>query len=476
MPLVLGVDSAATATTAEFRDADTGQVYASGKARHPAGGEAHTDEEPSVWWQALVDARREAGGALGVAAMSIAAPPNGLVLLDRSQQVLRPAIRARAADRDIAGLLDALGGRQDWVVATGAVPSATTPIAQLAWLYRTDRSQWDRIASVLTPGSWLTHRLSRAFVTDRGDASRTGYWSPRENQWRVDLLAFIDESKDWGMCLPHLRGPQEQAGDRQGVVIAPGTGDAMAVALALALQPGDVVIALDHDARVFTLRERPTEDASGVVAGFADATGRYLPCVRVADGMNVVSTVARLMGVTDPKRFDQLALRAPAGAGGVTVLPEFTRDGRPSDLAHRGMIIGLGADVSAEHLARATVEGLVCRLLEALDGLRRADVPVGGRMFLTGAGARSRAVRHVLADLAERPIIVAPGNWVAAGAAVQAAAALQDRPPADLAGFWNLAPTNELEPDATGDGSRVRAQFRVARSIGAAAPPAPTTS
>ena len=476
MPLVLGVDSAATATTAEFRDADTGQLFASGSARHPASADPHADEDPGVWWQALVDARGQAGGAPGVAAMSVAAPPHGLVLLDESQQVLRPAIRARAADRDVAGLLEALGGRRDWVAAVGSVPSATTPIAQLAWLYRTDRSQWDRIASVLTPGSWLTHRLSRAFVTDRGDASWTGYWSPRENQWRVDLLAFIDEAKDWGMCLPHLRGPQSRAGDRQGVVIAPGTGDAMAAALGLGLHPADVVIALDQGARVFTLRERPTEDATGAVAGFADATGRYLPCVSVADGMNVVSAVARLMGVTDPKRFDQLALRAPAGAGGVTVLPEFARDGRPSDFAHRGMIVGLGADVSAEQLARATVEGLVCRLLEALDALRRADVPVSGRLFLTGAGARSRAVQHVLADISERPVIVAPGNWVAAGAAVQAAAALQDRSPADLAGFWRLAPANELEPDAAGDGSRVRAQFRVARGIGAAAPPGATTS
>ncbi len=181
--------------------------------------------------------------------------------------------------------------------------------------------------------------------------------------------------------------------------------------------------------------------------------------------MNVVSAVARLMGLADAKRFDQLALRAPAGAGGVTVLPDFAREGRPTDLAHRGMIVGLGAEVSAEQLARATFEGLVCSLLDALDALRSADVPVGGRLFLTGAGAGSRAVRHVLADLAERPVIVAPGNWVAAGAGVQAAAALQDRSPADLAGFWNLAPTRELEPDPAGDGSRVRAQFRAARGV-----------
>ncbi len=122
MPLVLGVDSAATATTAEFRDADTGQVFASGTARHPA--EPGADDDPRVWWQGLVDARGQAGGALTVAAMAVAAPPSGLVLLDESQKVLRPAIRARAADRDVAGLLEALGGGSEWVVAVGSVPGA----------------------------------------------------------------------------------------------------------------------------------------------------------------------------------------------------------------------------------------------------------------------------------------------------------------------------------------------------------------
>ena len=321
---------------------------------------------------------------------------------------------------------------------------------------------------MLTPCDWLTYRLGRAFVTDRGDASCTGYWSPRENQWRVDLLAFVDGAKDWGLCLPRVCGPHERAGDRQGVVIAPGTGEPMAAALGLGLDPGDVVVALDETARVFTLRERPTEDPTGAVTGLADATGRYLPTVSLPNGMNVIAAVARLLGIDDRKRFDQLALAAPAGSGGVTVLPDFAGDQTASGAAG-GTVTGLGVDATAEQLARATVEGVACSVLDALDALRAADVPVAGRLTLIGAGARSRALHRVLADLAARPVVAAPGNWVTAGACVQAVAALQDRPPSDVASAWHLAPTRELEPDPDHDPSHVRARYRAAQRSRAAA-------
>jgi xylulokinase len=469
MPLVLGVDSGATATTAEFRDADTGHLHAAGSSWYPPTDRPDVEADPRVWWEALVDASHEAGPSLAVAAVGVAAQP-GLVVLDEAHEVLRPArlAGARGAARDAANLVDALGGPADWAVAVGSVPNTATPIAQLARLRRTEPGQWGRVATVLTPGDWLTYRLSQSLVTDRGDASSTGYWSPRENLWRVDLLAFVDEAKDWGLCLPRLCRPDEPAGDRLGVVITPGTGEPMAAALGMGLRPGDVVMALDQTARVFALRERPTADPTGNVLGLADATGRYLPTVPVPNGMNAIGTVARLLGIGDRQRFDQLAMGAPAGSGGVTVLPDFV--GVPTlGGPVAGMVTGLGANVTAGQLARATIEGVACSLLDALDALRAANVPAGGRLLLIGDGARSRAFSQILADVAERAVVAAAGDWVAAGAAVQAAAALHGRPPGDLAGAWDLVPTRELEPDPAGAGSRVRAQFRAAQTARAAA-------
>ncbi|HEV3450974.1 MAG TPA: FGGY family carbohydrate kinase [Acidimicrobiia bacterium] len=465
MPLVLGIDSAAGATTVEMRDADDGRVYAAGRAPHRNPGAADGEVDPSVWWHALVDARHALGGALGVAAVAVAGQQPGLIVLDEAREVLRPAKLAAASDavRQAEALVDDLGGPAEWVGEVGLVPDASSPIAQLAWLKRAEPEQWGRVASVLTPHDWLTYRLSRALVTDRGDASWTGYWSPRENRWRTDLLAYVDEEKDWSRCLPRVCGPREPAGDRAGVLIAAGTGEPMAAALGLGLGPGDLAVALDRTVRVFTVRERPTDDPSGAVAGLADAAGRFLPTVSLRNGMNAIGAVARLLGV-DAHRFDQLALAAPPGAGGVTVLPYFSAERPAADLPSTGQILGLRADVTAEELARATVEGVVCSVLDGLDALRAADVPLGGRITLVGDGSRSHAVQHVLADLSQRAVSASAGDSAAAtGACVQAAAALRGWPPHELAEAWRLAPTREVEPDPTGDPEGVRGRFRAAR-------------
>jgi xylulokinase len=460
MPQVLGVDSTALGTAVEIRDADTGKVYASGRAVHPPGDALPDEQDPAVWWQGLVEARHDAGGALGVAAVSVAAAP-GLVTLDAERRVLGPALLTgpREASVDAARLAGALADESEWAVEVGTIPDASTLITQLAWLRRVDRDRFASTAMVLTPHDWLTYRLTRRFVTDRGDASETGYWSPRENRWRTDLLALVDETKDWGSCVPHVSAPQERAGDREGVIIGPGTGRTMGAALGVDLQPRDLVVALDQTARVFTVRERPTEDPTGTVAGLADATGRFLPTVRLRNGLNVLDAMARVLGV-DRSRFDQLALGASPGAGGVTLVPYFNGARVPARPDATGLLAGLSADVTPEEVARAAVEGVVCALLDAVDALRAADVPVGPRVALIGAGARMHAVQRVLADLSERVVMLSTGDRAAVGACVQAAAVLHGRPPDEVAAAWELAPTREIEPDPRVDAAAVREQFR----------------
>lgn len=466
MPMVLGVDCGATATTVELRDVDDGKMFASGRAVAPADTGPPTEQDPRVWWQGLVDARHQAGGALGVAAVAVAALQQGLVLLDADHQVLGPAILAddTRAQGEVAAVIDAFGDATDWTVAVGSVPDASFPIAKLAYLRVAEPRRFASITRVLAPHDWLTFRLSRRFVTDRGDASGTGYWSPRENAWRTDLLALVDDTKDWSACLPRVAGPSDPAGDREGVLIAAGTGQTMSAALGVALEPRDLIVVVDGGITIATVRERPTEDATGTVAGFADATGRFLPQVHLRNGTNVTDAVARWLGV-DRNRFDQLALSAPPGAGGVTLIPSFERE-RGRHTGDGGFLAGLRSDVSPADLARAAVEGVVCSVLDGVDALRAADVPVGGRISLIGPGARSHAFQRVLADMSQRPVAVPQGERIATGACVQAAAALRHEPPEHVAEAWGLTPTRQLDPSDRGQGDGVRAQFRAARARG----------
>jgi xylulokinase len=460
----LGVDSSTQATKVEVRDADDGRLVASGRAPHPATGAPRSEQDPAAWWGAFERAYGEAGSS-AVAAVAVAGQQHGMVVLDGDDRVLRPAKLWNDTESapHAAALVDRLGA-DAWASACGSVPVAAFTVTKLAWLRAHEPDAFDAVRRVLLPHDWLTYRLTGEVVTDRGDASGTGYWSPREGCWRSDLLALVDDGVDWDARLPRVAGPAEVVGKWGSALAAPGTGDNMAAALGLGLQPGDVAISIGTSGTVYTVAERPVADASGAVAGFADATGRYLPLVCTLNATRVTDAFARVLGV-DLARFDALARTAPPGAGGLTLLPYLDGERTPNRPGATGVLAGVRGDITSAHVARAAVEGVVCGLLDGLDALARAGVPVDrGRLVLIGGGARSPAFRDAVAGLAARPVTVpAAGEVVATGACVQAAAVLHARPPTSVAEAWGLGQGVVVEPDGRGDPAEVRGRHRARR-------------
>ena len=476
MALVLGIDSSTQSTKVEVRDADSGELVAQGRAPHPATTPPRSEQDPSAWWDALGAAMEAAGNAAtDAAAVAVAGQQHGMVVLDADDAVIRPAKlwndTESAPDAQWLtsrlGRADPGGGEAAWAAACGSVPVAAFTITKLSWLHRTEPEAWARVARVCLPHDWLTWKLTGAFVTDRGDASGTGYFSAALGEYALDLLAIVDEDVDWIPRLPRVLQPSECAGTTIAfgldAVVAPGTGDNMAAALALALRPGDVAISLGTSGTVYTVSESPTHDASGAVAGFADAAGRFLPLVCTLNATKVTDSMARWLGA-DYAQFAALALDAAPGAGGVVVVPYFDGERTPNRPDASGVISGLRTDTTAEQLARAAVEGVVCGLLDGLDALTRAGVRADGDIVLVGGGARSAAYQRVVADLAGRRVVVPDaGDHVAAGASAQAAAILRDRDVAEVAAEWSLGRGATIEPDMSVDRESVRAAYAAAR-------------
>jgi xylulokinase len=423
--LVAGVDSSTQSTKVVVRDADTGALVREGRAGHPPG----TEVDPAAWWTALAEAT--AGGLLdGVAAVAVGAQQHGLILLDDSGVPVRPALlwndtrSARAA----ADLVSELGGPQAWADAVGTVPVASITVAKLRWVAEHEPETAARAHTALLPHDYLTWRLAGGTstpVTDRGDASGTGYWSPADGRYRPDLL-----ERAFGRALevPRVLDPAEAAGTTpDGVVLGAGTGDNMAAALGAGARPGDVVISIGTSGTVFAVHDLPTHDPSGAVAGFADATGRFLPLVCTLNAARVLTTTATMLG-TDLPGLDSLALSSPAGAEGLVLLPYFEGERTPNRPDATAALGGLRLDnATPANVARAAVEGLLCGLADGLDALRDHGI-TAQRILLIGGGARSRAVQTVAASLFDVPVFVpAPGEYVADGAARQAAWALTGR-------------------------------------------------
>ncbi len=484
MPLVVGVDSSTQATKVEIRDADTGALVGAGRAPHPPVHPPRSEQDPEAWWQALqaavaaalTDATRPGWVVGAIGAISVAGQQHGMVVLDAEGEVIRPAKLWNDTESapDADWLVGRLDGPQAWAEACGSVPVASFTITKLSWLHRCEPDAWARLARVLLPHDWLTFRLTGEYVTDRGDASGTGYWSAPDEGYRYDLLAVVDDGRDWSTALPTVLGPTELAGAlgasaadhlglRPGIPVTAGTGDNMAAALGIALDPGDVAVSIGTSGTVYATSTTPTADPTGAVAGFADATGRFLPLVCTLNAAKVTDAVARLLGV-DADAFDDLALGAPPGADDLVLVPYLDGERTPNRPDATGTLLGLRSDVRREAFARAAVEGVVCGLLEALDALVAAGADPRGRLLLVGGGSRSAAYRRVVADLAGRTVTVPSGHeHVATGACVQAAAALTGAEPLTVARAWATAPHLVIDPDPAVDADAVRAAFATAR-------------
>lgn len=433
MPLVAGVDSSTQSVKVVVRDAETGALVREGRAAHPDGTEVHPDH----WWSALDDA--SAGLLDGVEAMAVAAQQHGMVALDDAGEVVRPALLwndTRSA-QDAADLVAEWGGPQAWADAVGSVPVASFTISKVRWLARQEPELAARVARVLLPHDWLTWRLAGrpdVATTDRGDVSGTGYWSPAAGDYRLDLLELA-----FGRVydVPRVAAPREVVGETAGgIALAPGTGDNMGAALGVGALPGDVVVSLGTSGTAFAVADAPTADPSGEVAGFADATGRFLPLVCTLNAARVVSAAAAMIG-TDLDGATRAALEAAPGSGGLVLLPYLDGERTPNLPDATGSILGLTRDaMTPANLARASIEGMLCGLADAVDALRAQGV-VPARIMLVGGAAANPAVQEVATTVFDLPVVIPPpGEYVADGAARQAAWALLGgaEPPA-----WVLA-------------------------------------
>ncbi|GAA2239052.1 xylulokinase [Herbiconiux moechotypicola] len=466
MTLVAGIDSSTQSCKVVVRDLDSGALVRSGRAAHPAG----TEVDPATWWDALVEALLDAGGLDDVAAISIAGQQHGMVVLDAGGEVIRPALlwndtRSAGAARE---LIEEFGAAS-LAHRTGSVPVASFTATKLRWLRDAEPEAAARVAAVALPHDWLTWRL-RGFgpagaaplgpvldelVTDRSDASGTSYWNPRLEDYDRELLVA---SLGHDVVLPRVLGPAEAAGTMAGfdarsstgtvvnvpagLAVGPGAGDNAGAALGLGAREGDVVVSIGTSGTVFAVTPQPSADATGAVAGFADASGAYLPLVATLNAARVLDAAAGLLGV-DHDELGRLALEAEPGAGGLVLLPYFEGERTPNLPDATATLFGLTlATTTRAGLARAAVEGLLCGLADGLDAVRAVGV-VPARILLIGGAALNPAVQAVAAQVFDVPVTVpAPGEYVADGAATQAAWVLSGERPS-----WPVTVVAASRPD-----------------------------
>jgi len=486
MALVAGVDTSTQSCKIVIRDAETGELVRKGAAKHPDG----TEIDPKFWWDAFLEAVAAAGGLDDVSAISVGGQQHGMVVLDKDGNVIRPALlwndtRSAGAALD---LIDALGrehlgagadddeavaaeGAQAFANIVGSVPVASLTVTKLKWLHDNEPDAAARVAAVALPHDWLSWRIAGygpagdpsapngpqldKLFTDKSDASGTGYYDAEAHggagAYRDDLLRMalgrgIASEVDGGdgVVLPRVLAPTEAGAVANpaiagkdvpgGCLIGPGAGDNAGAAIGLGMQPGDIAISIGTSGVVSAVAPNRTADGSGAINGFADATGNALMLAVTLNAAQVLDAARNITG-SDFQQLSDRALAAPPGSDGLVLVPYLQGERTPNRPDASGTLHGIRLkNMTPEHVSRAYIEGMLAGLADGLDALRAQNVPIN-RVMLIGGAAQSPAVQEVATQVFGLPIsIPEPGEYVADGAARQAA--------------WVLASTHAGGPTA----------------------------
>ena len=467
MKIVAGVDSSTQSTTVLLRDLATGRIVGSGRSPHPATTPPVSEQDPHTWWHALVAAMQQARDAAGVdadaiVAIAVAAQCHGLVALDANGDVIRPAKlwNDTTSSPEVTELVERIGA-ETWISRVGSLPTAAFTASKALWLARHEPESFARMRTMLLPHDWLTYRLTGRFVTDRSEASGTGYYDTQTGEYALEILALIDPDRDWSAQLPDVLAPSQPAGRvlpavaaelgiAADAIVGAGAGDQHAGAVGLGVRPGDTVFSLGTSGVVYAVSPEPVVDLTGIVNCVADATGGYQPLVCTLNAAKVTDAVARLLGV-DHGELGRLAAEAPRTADRPVFAAYLDGERTPNLPDARGVLAGLGSDVTREQLALAAYEGVVFGLVRGLEVITGHGINQTGKVIAVGGGAQSPTYVQAIADIIGRPVETAADiEIVAAGATVQAAAVLRGVPITEQRDTWapstHLAATPRVDP------------------------------
>lgn len=418
MPYVIGIDSSTTATKAVLIDT-AGVVAGIGVSeyRYDVPRPLWSEQDPALWWDGTQAAIRSVLAETGVSGadvmgIGLTGQMHGLVLLDASGEVLRPAILWNdQRTGDACDAIRAAVGLDRLIAISGndALPGFTA--AKLVWVRDEEPEVWSRIAHVLLPKDYVRLRLTGEYALDKADGAGTQLFDLAARDWSEEILAALRIERGWmpptheGTTVTGTVTAQAAAatGLRAGTPVVAGGGDQSANAVGVgAVEPGVVALSLGTSGVVFATTDGPIRDPRGQVHAF---------CHAVPDRWHLMTVMLSAAGslrwfrdaLAPGVGFEDLTAEAgtvAAGSDGLLFLPYLTgeRSPHPDPLA-RGAFVGLTVSHERRHMTRAVLEGVAFGLRDGLDLMLGAGLPVPAQVRASGGGTASPQWRQILADV-----------------------------------------------------------------------------
>ncbi|MDP3843168.1 MAG: xylulokinase [Oxalobacteraceae bacterium] len=389
------------------------QILATGSVKlHIAHPQPHWSEQhPEHWWQATLQAIGivRAAAPEGFAALrgiAVSGQMHGAVLLDKQQQVLRPAIlwNDTRADAECAEL-EALVPDSRAITGNLAMPGFTAP--KILWLRKHEPDIFERLDKVLLPKDYIAFRLSGEFVSEMSDAAGTLWLDVARRDWSQRMLAAtgLDRAQMPRLIEGNQVGGQLRSslcrdwGVRQPVLIAGGAGDNAATAIGIgAIAKGNAFLSLGTSGVLFVCNDRYLPDPEQAVHAFCHCLPqRWHQMSVILSAAASLAWAARATQTGDAGALAQLAQTADPAQAPI-FLPYLNGERTPHNNAQAtGVLFGLRGTSDRAALAYSVMEGVAFALADGYHALRATGSVIESASFV-GGGSRSRFWAELIAS------------------------------------------------------------------------------
>ena len=379
-----------------------------------------SEQRPEDWWTATEQAVAGLDPQLRaqVRGIGLAGQMHGAVLLDRNNDVLRPAIlwndgRAQAQCAELAAREPAIGE----ITGNPCLAGFTAP--KLLWVAENEPAVFDQVRTVLLPKDYLRLRMTGEKWSDMSDASGTLWLDTAERRWSRRMLAATDLSED---AMPHLcEGTEATApltaavASRWGMARVPvsgGAGDNAAAAVGVgAVRTGDALLSLGTSGVIFTVTDRLRPNVRGAVHAFAHAVpGRWHQMSVMLSATASLDWGARLIGAPDADAL--ISVAEEAGPETPIFLPYLTGERTPHADPHaKASLLGMTISTGPAEVAKAVLDGVALGLRDGLDALIEAGSAIS-ELTIVGGGSRSQVWGKIIAAALNRPLLWREGGDV----------------------------------------------------------------
>lgn len=369
-----------------------------------------SEQNPTDWFLAVKEGLKELAACTDekIAGISFGGQMHGLVILDKDDNVLRPAILWNdGRSTEETDYLNNVIGKEKLSKLTANIAFAGFTAPKILWVKNNEPEIFEKISKIMLPKDYISYMLSGNFSTDYSDASGMLLLDVKNKKWSKEMIDICSISED---MLPKLYESYEAVGTikpelakelglNEGIKIVAGAGDNAAAAIGTAtVGEGACNISLGTSGTVFISSKNFGVDSFNALHSFAHADGNYhlMGCMLSAASCNkwwMEEILKTKDFAKEQSNIDNL------GENNVFFLPYLMGERSPhNDPDAAGTFIGMRMDTKREDMTLAVFEGVTFALRDSLEVARSLGIKIEKTM-ICGGGAKSPLWKKLVANI-----------------------------------------------------------------------------